>query len=128
MDLDGEEITVTENMVEIRISSREGLNVGTDNKNFVILNTEITEELYLEGLARELVNKIQNMRKEQDLNVADRIIVSYKANEKVEQMIKEYEEYIRTETLAIKLNQKDNLTNKIDLNEHEVFLEIEKAN
>ena len=68
------------------------------------------------------------MSKEQDLIVADRIIVSYKANEKVEQMIKEYEEYIRTETLAIKLNQKDNLTNKIDLNEHEVFLEIEKAN
>ncbi len=127
MNLDEEQITVTENMVEIRISSREGLNVGTDNNNFAILNTEITEELHTEGLARELVNKIQNMRKEQDLNVADRIKVSYLANDIVNQMIQEFEDYIKNETLATNLSPKENLINKTLINEHEMFLEIEKA-
>lgn len=127
LDLDGEEISVTDNMVEIRISSRTGLNVGMDNNNFVILNTKVTDELLLEGLARELVSKVQNMRKEYDFNVIDRINIYYNSDEKINQMISAFKEYIMKETLSLEISVKDNLTTKIELNEHEVLIEIEKV-
>ena len=124
--IDDEETVVTENMIDIRISSRAGLNVGTANNDFVILNTEITEELLLEGLARELVSKLQNLRKESNFNVIDRINIYYSADDTIKKVIDTFKEYIMKETLALKISTKDNLQNKIDINEHIVLIEIEK--
>ncbi|MDD4187314.1 MAG: isoleucine--tRNA ligase [Bacilli bacterium] len=127
LNLDEEEILVSEDMIEIRISSKEGLNVGMGANNFVILNTTLTEELLLEGLARELVSKIQNIRKELKLNLVDRIHIYYNASEKIIETINKFEEYIKDETLGLSINFKEDLIQTIDINNHKVFIEIEKV-
>ena len=126
MNISNEEISVNKNMVDIRISAKDGFNVGMENNNFVILDTTLTEDLILEGIAREMISKIQNMRKEKDFNVVDRITLYYNGDEKIEKCIKEYGEYIKKETLALELIKKDNLEEKFDLNGHETCLDIRR--
>ena len=64
----GEDLTITKDMVDIRIDSKEGFNVGMQNNKFIILNTELTKELIYEGYARELVSKVQNLRKTKEFD------------------------------------------------------------
>ena len=59
IDFDGGRLDITPNMVDVKIESKEGFNVGMQNNKFIILNAELTEDLILEGLTRELVSKIQ---------------------------------------------------------------------
>ncbi len=126
MEIDSQNYEVTKEMVDIRISSKEGFNVGMENNNFIILNTERTEELILEGIAREFVSKVQNLRKTKEFNVIDRINVYIKGDETFNKALDSFLEYIKNETLAIKVEEKENLTNKYDLNGHEVLIDIEK--
>ena len=77
MIIDDKKMEITSNMVDIRISSKEGFNVGMENNNFIILDTTLTEELILEGIAREFISKIQNLRKSNDFDIVDRIIVRF---------------------------------------------------
>ena len=75
--------------------------VEVDARKFVALSTELTHELVLEGLARELVNKIQNMRKDADFNVSDRIKLSLTdASPLVDEAFQAHREYILRETLT----------------------------
>ena len=126
MMLDGEDVTVTKDMVDIRFTAKEGFNVGMENNNFIILNTEITHDLVLEGLARELVSKIQNIRKTNEYNVADRIKVTFNASPLVKEAIEAHQEYIENETLATSINYSDTLSQDIDLNGEAVGIEITK--
>lgn len=71
---DGSTIKVVPNMVDINVKVKEGYCSSNNGKTFVILNTELTDELILEGIARELIRKIQSMRKEMDLVITDRIL------------------------------------------------------
>ncbi len=127
MTIDGENHEITKDMVDIRITSKEGFNVGMENNNFIILNVERTEELILEGIAREFVSKVQNMRKTNDYNVVDRIHIYVNGDETFKKSLENFKEYIQKETLAINIEYKENLQEKYDLNGHEVFMEIEKA-
>ena len=127
MILDGENYQITKDMVDIRILSKEGFNVGMENNEFIILNTERTEELILEGLAREFVSKVQNLRKTKDFNVVDRIAIYVNGDEEFNKSLQSFEEYIKKETLAVKVEKKENMTEKYDLNNQEVYIEIEKA-
>ena len=75
MEVNGIAYKITKDMVDIRISSKDGFAVGMNNNKFVILNTTITKELLNEGLARETVSKIQQLRKNMGFDIADRIII-----------------------------------------------------
>ena len=121
-----EDFVVTKDMVEIKITAKEGFNVGMENNNFVILNTELTEKLILEGIAREFVSKVQNIRKNKDLNIVDRITIYYKGNEHFASCLKMFEDYIKKETLATEIISKDDLNDHYDLNGEEVFIDIVK--
>ena len=77
IEASGETYTVAASEIDVQTQNREGFFVEVDARKFVALSTELTHELVLEGLARELVNKIQNMRKEADFNVSDRIKLSF---------------------------------------------------
>ncbi|MDD2505139.1 MAG: isoleucine--tRNA ligase [Bacilli bacterium] len=127
LNIEGENILVNSSMIEIKISSKTGLDVGMNNNNFVILNTEITEELILEGLAREFVSKIQNIRKELNLNVIDRINIYYESNNVIDNVINTYKEYIMEETLALNITKKDSIKESFDINEHIVKIQIKRA-
>lgn len=125
--VDGELFDVTSEMVDIRVSAKEGYDVAKEGNNFIILNTNLTDELINEGIARELISKVQNLRKQRDFDVADRIKLYYESDDKFDVVVKDFGEMIKKETLSIELIKKDNLTEEFDLNGLYVKLDVEKA-
>lgn len=119
---------LTEEMVDIRIEAKDGFDVAMEGNNFVILNTELTKELIEEGIAREFISKIQNMRKTKNYNIVDRITIFYNGDEEVEDTIKSQKEFIMSETLATDIVIKDDLSESFDLNGHETYLDTERNN
>ncbi|MFA5602210.1 MAG: isoleucine--tRNA ligase [Bacilli bacterium] len=126
MVINNQEYNIDETMVEIRITSKEGFNVGTDNKNFVILDTTLNADLIQEGIAREFISKVQQLRKNKDFNVIDRIIVYYSSNNNVKQAIEKHLTYIKKETLAENIIEKDGLNESYDLNGNVTKIDVEK--
>ena len=127
LDVAGTAYDVNKDMVDIRISSKEGFNVGAENNNFVILNTTLTEDLILEGLARECVSKVQQLRKNNDFNIVDRIKLYYSGDLDFDQCISKFESYIKDETLALELIKDETIDESFDLNGHNVKLKVEKV-
>ena len=125
IDLEGETLEITPDMVDIRIESKEGFNVGMQNNNFVILKTELSHELILEGIAREIVSKVQNMRKALGFDISDRIKLHYDAEGDVLEAFDKFSDYIKEETLATIYEQKTN-NNEVDINGNKVYITIEK--
>ena len=126
MEFDGNEIEVTPEMVDIRISSKEGFNVGMVNNNCIVLNTELNKELLEEGMARELVSKVQQLRKAKDFEITDRITIYYSSTSEYNEAVKNFEEYIKKETLADEIKVQDDLTESYDMNGYEVKLDVER--
>jgi len=122
-----EDTLIARDMFEIKISSKEGFNVGVLDNVFIILNTNLTEDLILEGHAREFISKIQNMRKTNGYDVSDRINIYYSSDE-FKVVIDKFSEYIKNETLAVDIINKEINTNEITVNGINLFVEIEKNN
>ena len=118
---------ITPNMVDIRIDAKEGFNVGMINNNYVILNTHLDEKLINEGIAREFISKIQQMRKNNNYEVSDRIIINYEAPDNVKNAITEFDNYVKNETLALKINNK-NAKEEFKIGDDIVKVNISKAN
>ena len=90
----------------------------------VALDVTITDELLAEGTARELVNRIQNIRKIRDFNVTDKIVVTLEDHEAIRPALEQFSEYICVETLATSLDAKSEVEGeKIELND-EISLNI----
>lgn len=121
------EITVDELVVE-RIP-REGLAVATGGHVVVALETELSEELVLEGLAREFVNKVQNMRKTEDLEVTQRIDIRFDGDPEAVKAIETNVDYIAGEILAVSLKQTklDGKSEEIDLNGRNICIQMSNA-
>jgi isoleucyl-tRNA synthetase len=96
----GEIITLQQEDIVVIRHGLSGWSVETEDGLTVAADTELTDELVNEGIARELVNRIQNMRKEANYDVTDRIVVVVSADERTQSAVKAMEEYIMTETLA----------------------------
>jgi isoleucyl-tRNA synthetase len=96
VDLSAEEL-------EVRLVEREGIAAQGDRELLVALDTALTPELVAEGLAREVVSRIQTARKEADLDYADRIRVRYRAGDELARAIGAHREWIAGETLAVEL-------------------------
>jgi len=122
-----EQRVITSDLVEIRISSKEGFDVGTENNNFIILETTLTDDLICEGLARETVSKVQQIRKNNNFEVTDRVIIYYEANSEYQEKIEKYQEFVMNETLALRMEAKTGLTDVYDINEYKVKFLVEKA-
>ena len=122
----GEDLEITPSMVIISVNVREGYCSSNNGNVFVILNTELTEDLILEGLAREFVRKVQSLRKDNDYIITDRINVYYDGNGELDKMILKYEDYIKNETLAVKLIKDSSLTDEYDMNGISVKVKTEK--
>lgn len=127
LTIGNEEKTITPSMVELRISSKEGFNVGMENNQFVILDTTLSQELIEEGIAREFVSKVQNIRKNKDFNVTDKIKIYVSGGIDFHKALESFKEYIKKETLAISIEDTKNLVDLYDLNGHEVYIDIKKA-
>jgi isoleucyl-tRNA synthetase len=97
----GEQIQIVAEDLVVERLPREGLVVASEDDVVVALDEKLTPELTREGLAREFVNKVQNMRKDADLNVSQRIRVSFAADDEVASAVEKFRDYVCTETLTV---------------------------
>ena len=103
LDVDGTEVVLGEEDLLIETAQTEGCVSEANGEVSVVLDTNLTPELIEEGLVRELVSKIQTMRKEAGFEVMDKITVSAMGNDKIDAILKKYESEIRDEVLAVKV-------------------------
>ena len=125
LNLDGEDFDIEKDFVDVRISAKEGFAVAMENNVFTILDTTVTPELATEGLARELVSKVQQMRKQEDFEMMDNIKIFVAADEEVQKAVDTFEDYIKKETLAVAIEKKDGLS-EFDLNGHKTGIGVER--
>ena len=124
--LDKEEFTINNQMIDIRVESKEGFNASYEGNNFIVLNTTLTEDLLNEGLARETVSKIQQIRKNNDFDITDRVKVYYNAVDEYTKRIEKFIDFIKEETLAVEFIQDDKLEDIYDINEYQVKFKVDK--
>ncbi len=122
------DIDVTSNLIDIKIISKEGFNTANMNNNFIILNTSLNDELIKEGYAREFISKIQNLRKEKDFDIENRIKLYYNCNDYFDSIVEEFNDYIKKETLSLEIIKDENISNKQLINDIEVSFDVEKVN
>ena len=127
VSLNGTEYKVTEDLVEKKIESKEGYNVSVWNNLVIILNTELSKSLICEGLARETISKIQNLRKSSGFDIADRINIYYSSNDLYSMQIKDYVAFIRNETLALNMERVSEVDHIEKINDFEVGIKLEKV-
>ncbi|AYE36679.1 isoleucine--tRNA ligase [Borrelia turcica IST7] len=129
-------IQIEENTYDITIKDiilerkeKENLKVINEDSITIGLDSLITEELYLEGLSREFIRKVQNLRKENKFNVSDRIILYTDNNETLRKIISKFESYIKSETLTLKIEaNKEKAITKVELDDDiEIMIGIEKC-
>ncbi len=125
LDLNGENVDITPDMVDMRISAKEGFAVAMENNVFTILDTTLNKELIDEGLARELISKVQQLRKQNDFEMMDNIKILIAADEEVAAAVETHKEYIMKETLALEIETAEGLK-EYDLNGHKTGIDVEK--
>ena len=126
IELDGESFDVTKELVDIRISAKEGFAVAMENNIFTILDTTLTDELIDEGLARELISKVQQMRKQKDFEMLDNITITIEADDAVKAAVAKHADYIQKETLAVAIAEAE-VAEKFDLNGHKTGIAVERV-
>ena len=126
-DFNGEKLEITSDMITTTLKNKEGYKSATNGNISVVLETTLTDDLLLEGLAREVVRKVQSLRKEADFIITDRITLYYNGNDLLDKMIATYEEYVKEETLSIELIKDENLPKDIMLNDIAMALKVEKV-
>lgn len=129
VNVNGQEVELSKEDVDIRIRAREGFAVEVENDTFVVLDTEIDRELELEGIARELVSKIQTMRKNKGLDVIDHINLTIWCDDTVREALREHSVYVQGDTLCDSLvvrSEKFDGQN-LDINGHDVIISIERV-
>ena len=124
--LGSEEYCITPDMVEERISSKEGYDTEVYNNLFIVLNTNLTDELIREGNAREVVSKVQQLRKSKDFDITDRIILYIDCDDKLYESISANEEFIMAETLSTRIDRGSNKGTDVSINEFTARIEVEK--
>lgn len=129
LNIGGNDIDITYDMLDIRINSKDGFNASNEGNNFIILNTTLTEELMNEGIVREFISKVQQIRKTNNYEMMDNINIYYSHNDEFNKSIANYIDFIKKETLAIDLIESDeNYKNTYDLNGIELGIRLEKRN
>ena len=126
---DGEKLELEPEDVVVERVPKEGLAVAAEGAIVVALELELTDDLIREGLAREFVNKVQQMRKTADLEVTQRIRVTYASDAQVQEAVQAHEAYIMNEVLALELTSADEVGQgtDVDLNGHPARIAITPA-
>ena len=126
MNIAGQDYDIYSDMVDIRIDAKDGFDVGMDNNNFVILNTTLTKDLINEGIAREIISKVQTMRKNYNYELTDRINITYSADEDIKLAIDDFKDYIMHETLAKTIEKGSANGEKFMIDDKEITIDISK--
>ncbi len=129
IDIEGDKFNITPEDVEILSTDIKGYKVANEGKLTVALDININENLREEGIAREIVSKLQNLRKDSNFEVTDKINVKIVSHNYINNSIKSYKTYICTEILANELELVDQLSNsaEMEIDENSIIVQIVKA-
>jgi len=128
LTIENEKYLLTLEDFEISPEDIEGWTVATDGNLTVAMDITLSDDLLAEGLAKELINRIQNIRKDQNFDVQDRVNIKISPNPKIENTIKQFGEFIKQETLAESLLATDNSGVEVELpNELKVSIFVDKV-
>ena len=122
-----QEVILEKEDVEIINEDIPGWLVANEGNVTVALEVELTEELLQEGLARELINRIQNMRKDNGLEITDRIDIVVAEHEKMNAAIAHYGEYIKGQVLADNITIAANDGEEVDFDDFKLNIKIQKV-
>ncbi len=124
-DIEGTHVSLSSEDVLVETMQRDGFVAESDRDLSVVLNTTLTDELIEEGFVRELVSKIQTMRKDAGFEVTDHIAISYNGSEKIDAIIEKYKGDIMADTLANEMNKgADGFVKEWDINGESVTLGV----
>lgn len=125
--VNGSEFELLLEDVELTTKDMPGWTVASDSDTTVALDLTITDDLLKEGIAREFVNRVQNLRKELDFEVTDRISIDFNSDDSNKNAIKKFNDYICNEVLADEIRFDDSITShETDVYEKAVFLKLSK--
>lgn len=127
LNVDGQDVTVLVDDVEIINEDIPGWLVANDGNLTVALEVELNDELRNEGMARELINRIQNLRKECGLEITDRVNVTISPSENINAAINAFADYIKGQVLADNIVIADNDGCEIDLDDITAHIKVEKV-
>lgn len=125
--LNDKEYEVTPNYVIKTINSKDGYKAVMLNYKTVIINTTLDKDLINEGIAREIVSKVQNLRKTSGFDIADRIDMIYSASKEVVDAVNEFKEYIMDEVLALTLEESDKAETEFKINDYDMKVSIKQV-
>ena len=128
-DVNGTNVVLSEEDLLIDMAQTEGFVSDGDNTITVVLDTKLTPELIEEGFVREIISKVQTMRKEADFQVTDKIVISCKGNEKIEELIRANADQIKSEVLAVdvKFDEANGYVKEWSINGENVTMGVERA-
>ena len=127
VNVEGNAVEVEAADVEIISEDIPGWLVSNEGKLTVALEIELNDELRNEGMARELISRIQNLRKETGLEITDRIYVTLTPNEKVEKAVAGFADYIKSQVLALDITLADNDGTETELDDFKINIKVVKA-
>ncbi len=127
--IDGRQVVLDKEDIDIRIKAREGFAVEVENDTFVILDTEIGQDLEWEGIAREIVSKVQTMRRNLGFNVTDHINMAISSDEDVICAVKRHLDYIKGDTLCDNLDLASGEIDgdRWDINGHQAIISVKRV-
>ena len=108
LDVNGQQVELTKNDVLIETERKEGFVSQAQGEYIVVIDTNLTQNLIDEGFVREIISKIQTMRKEANFEILDKIYVYYNGDAEVEEIINKYQENIKQEVLALEIKKSIN--------------------
>jgi isoleucyl-tRNA synthetase len=126
LGVDGNMVTIEVSDVEIISEDIPGWLVSNEGTLTVALEVELNDELRQEGMAREIINRIQNIRKESGLEITDRITVTLSPNEDVQKAIDSFADYIQTQVLADDITFQPNDGQEVDFDDFKLNIKITK--
>ena len=128
LDINGNDVELTEEDLLIETAQTEGYVSESDGETSVVLDTNLTPELIEEGFVREIISKIQTMRKEAGFEVMDKITVYADGNDKIQEVMKEHEDEIKSEVLAdeMVLGQTEGYVKEWNINKEAVNMGVKK--
>ena len=128
LDINGNNVELTEEDLLIETAQTEGYVSESDGETSVVLDTNLTPELIEEGFVREIISKIQTMRKEAGFEVMDKIVVYAHGNDKIQDVMKAHEDEIKSEVLAdeMVLGETDGYVKEWNINKEAVTMGVKK--
>nr|WP_288547991.1 isoleucine--tRNA ligase [uncultured Blautia sp.] len=128
LDINGNDVELTEEDLLIETAQTEGYVSESDSETSVVLDTNLTPELIEEGFVREIISKIQTMRKEAGFEVMDKIVVYAHGNDKIQDVMKAHEDEIKSEVLAdeMVLGETDGYVKEWNINKEAVTMGVKK--